>query len=134
LAPDQLVTKCVERLSTVPDATERAGLLAVTEILAGLAFPEQRFPNLFGGQGAVIESPILDEVKEILSRRYVADGVRKSLFGFLETRFGPLSAENRATLTAITNPDQLDQLVQVAARCPDLASFFTELESQKTQV
>jgi len=44
-----LVARCVDRIREVPNETKRAALLAVTEILAGLAYPTQRFPNLFRG-------------------------------------------------------------------------------------
>ena len=51
------------------DPTDRAGLMAVSQILAGLAYPDRRFLDLFGGAAVMIESPVLDEVKAILLER-----------------------------------------------------------------
>ncbi len=66
LAPERLLERCVERISGVPDARERSGLLAVTQILAGFAYPKLRFWDLFGGIHSMIESPIYDEALAML--------------------------------------------------------------------
>src|SRR5581483_9392854 len=58
-SPDVLMTRCRDRLAVVPDPADRAGLIAVTYILAGLAFPDRRFLNLFGGAKVMIDSPVL---------------------------------------------------------------------------
>lgn len=81
--PDQLLARCRERLAAVADPHDRAGLLAVAQILAGLAYPDRRFLDIFGGPEVMIESPVLDEVVEILRKRfeaqYLAEGMAKGV-------------------------------------------------------
>ena len=111
----------------VPDAADRKGLLAVTEILAGLAFPDRRFLDLFGGAEAMIESPVLDEEKEILRKRYETEGRVKSgqehIIAFLDARFGSVSDEVRARVAGVTDSGRLEVLVRQAATCPDVVAF-----------
>jgi hypothetical protein len=69
LPPEELMARCHDRLVQVPDPKDRAGLLAVTQILAGLAFPDRRFLKLFGGAQMVIDSPVLDEAMALLEEK-----------------------------------------------------------------
>lgn len=129
--PENLLATCRERIQAVTDPTDRAGLLVVTQILAGLAFPGRKFLELFGGPEAMIESPVLDEVKEILRKRYEAEGAAKALRGAvvaaLEARFGTAPAASIAVLDTYTDATQLKALVQAAATCPDLDTFVAGL-------
>jgi hypothetical protein len=129
--PDVLMTRCRDRLATVPDLTDRAGLMAVTQILAGLAFPDQRFLDLFGGAQAMIESPVLDEVKEILRKRYEADATRRGVVAVLESRLGPIPRERLDPLNSLTDEIRLQALLRLAATCPDFEGFLAELGSDK---
>lgn len=138
-SPEQLLARCRDRLVTVADPADRAGLTAVAQILAGLAFPDRRFFDFFGGAEAMIESPVLDEVREILRKRfeaqYKAEGMaqgrvaeaQESILTTLEARFGTLPDDTRAKLTAITDLPRLKALVRLAATCPDLATFAAQV-------
>jgi predicted transposase YdaD len=133
--PEQLLARCRDRLAAVPDANDRAGLMVVAQILAGLAYPDRRFLDLFGGPEVMIESPVLDEVKEILRKRYEeqykAEGrvaeAQESVVAFLEARFGVIPEDARAKVTAITDLPRLKALVRLAATCPDLAGFAAQV-------
>lgn len=127
LPAEELLTQCRDRLAAVPDPTDRAGLMAVTQILAGLAFPDRRFLHLFGGPEVMIESPVLDEVKEILRKRYESAHSRRLAVSALETRFGSIPADVQTKLDTITDQTRLDSLVLLAAMCPDLATFAAQL-------
>ncbi len=131
--PESLMATCRERIQAVTDPTDRAGLLVVTQILAGLAFPGRTFLDLFGGPEAMIESPVLDEVKEILRKRYEADGVTKALRGAilanLEVRFGTVPEQRLEPLNALTDETRLKALHRLAATCPDLDTFVAGLTS-----
>jgi hypothetical protein len=127
LTPDERMTRCHERLVRVPDPIDRAGLMAVTQILAGLAFPGRSFWSLFGGAEAMIESPVLDEVKEILLKRGRVAEAHELLISALETRFGRLPAELQTQLTGIADLDRLRSLMPVAVTCPNLAAFVAAL-------
>lgn len=131
LGPDQLLGVCRDRIAAVPDLTDRAGLLAVTQILAGLAFPDRRFLDLFGGAEAMIESPVLDEVKEILRKRYEAEGRVKSaqenVISCLDARFGSVPTDVRVKVAGVADAAKLESLVRLAATCPDIAAFAAGL-------
>src|SRR5262249_30080142 len=118
LTPEQLMARCRDRLAQVPDASDRAGLMAGTQILAGRGVPGKRFLDLFGGAQAMIESPVLDEVKEILRKRYEAEATLRVLRGAvianLEARFGPVPPERVAGLAAVTDEPRLQALHRLA--------------------
>jgi hypothetical protein len=122
-------------LLAVPDRTDQAGLIAVTQILAGLAFPDRRFLDLFGGAEMMIESPVLDEVKEILRKRYEAEFTTRTLQRVvaeaLETRFGPVPAERLAPLIAIADEAKLRELHRLAITCADVDAFIAALAANK---
>ena len=90
LPPEELLTRCRDRIAEVQDESDRKGLTAVTQIMAGLAFPDRRFLNLFGGAEAMIESPVLEEAKELIRVRAVAETRRNDVLESLEIRFGKL--------------------------------------------
>ncbi len=121
--PEQLLTRCRDRLAAVTDPNDRAGLMAVAQILAGLAFPDRRFLNLFGGAEVMIESPVLDEVKEIIQKRERV----QVILDILSDRFGLIPEDVRAKLTALTDLTRLRALVRLAATCPDLAAFAAQV-------
>ena len=127
LAAEELMIRCRDRLAQVTDPADRAGLIVVTQILAGLAFPDKRFLNLFGGPVAMIESPVLDEVKEILRKRYEADATRRAVISALNVRFGIVPQEQVASLQTITDSERLEPLHRLAITCPDLQAFATAL-------
>jgi hypothetical protein len=144
LGPDELMTRCRDRLIQVPDPNDRAGLIAVTQILAGLAFPDRRFLNLFGGAKLMIESPVLDEVKELIREQMREEvqkevreevrvqarvqAIREGVLAALEARFGTVPPEQIALLNAITDETQLKALHRLAVTCPDLAAFVAGLK------
>ena len=129
LPAEELMMRCRDRLAQVPDKTDRAGLMAVTVILSGLAFPGKDFLNLFGGATAMIESPVLDEVKAILKKRYEADATRQAVVEALEVRFGSVPLERIAALNAIEDQARLKELHRLAITCPDLDAFVAALGS-----
>lgn len=143
LTPDELMTRCRDRLVQVPDANDRAGLMAVTQILAGLAFPDRPFSNLFGGApmlakvlaNAVLESPALSETKEMIldqiRRDLRAETLREDVATILQARFGAVSAERVAALDAVADEARLKELVRLAATCPDLDAFAADLTGSR---
>ena len=61
--PEPLLRRCRERIDREA-GEQRANLLAVTQSLAKLRFPQQELLNLFGGSRAMIESPLIKEIVE----------------------------------------------------------------------
>jgi hypothetical protein len=124
LGPDALMTLCRDRIAQVPDKDDRAGLTAVTQILAALAFPNRRFLDLFGGPKVMIDSPILDEVKALM-RIYT---LHEAIIEALEARFGAVPAERVAPLREITDDARVRALLKLAVTCPNLDAFFAALD------
>jgi hypothetical protein len=120
---DEVLAECRDRLMAVPDPGDRASLMAVTAVLAGLAYPGRRLLDLFGGVQAMIESPVLDEVTEVIRARTV----RGTVVSFLEARFGSVPDDVRSAVGGVTDPARLESLVRLAATCPDVAAFAAGL-------
>jgi hypothetical protein len=131
LSPEELMVRVRDRLVAVSDPTDRAGLVVVTQILADLAFPGKKFLHLFGGPQMMIDSPVLDEVKEILRKRYEEEATLRTLRGAvvsnLEARFGAVPTERVAGLATVTQESRLQALLRLAATCPDLDTFVAAL-------
>jgi hypothetical protein len=131
LAPDELLTRCRDRLVQVADPNDRAGLIAVTHILADLAFPGRSF-NLLGDSAmldkvfatAVRESPALQEMLKGVMRR---QGLREDTLAALEARFGSVPTECEAALDAVPDELRLKALFRLAVTCPDIDAFVAGL-------
>jgi hypothetical protein len=71
----------------------------------------------------MIESPsiqeIIDQTMQKMAHRYI--------LRVLEARFGQLPAEVSEEVNAVSEEDQLQDLLDFAVLCPDLASFRARL-------
>jgi hypothetical protein len=83
---------------------------------------EQDLYIILGGRRAMIESPLLDELKAEWTR----ETERRAILKILEARFG---ADARALETELKtiDEDRLDDLLSLAATCRSLASFRKKL-------
>jgi len=102
---------------------ERENLLAVTQVLAGLRYNEVGLFQLLGGRNAMIESPVLQELKVEWTR----EDKRRTIVDFLVERFGPEAEEIATQLQTIADDARLKELVKLAVVCSDLPSFRKEL-------
>ena len=102
---------------------ERENLLAVTQVLAGLRYNEVGLFQLLGGRNAMIESPVLQELKAEWTR----EANRRSIVDFLVARFGPQAEDIATQLETIADNARLKELLKLAAVCSDLPSFRKEL-------
>jgi hypothetical protein len=79
----------------------------------------------------MIESPLLQELKEEWTREGVRAGVREgeleALMTVLVARFGAKAESVEADLKAISDEARLKELVKHAATCRSLASFRKKL-------
>ena len=91
--------------------------------------------HLFGGPEVQIESPVLDEVIEILRKRhekefkarYEVESSQRAIIDVLEARFLSVPAELRTKVADITDLSRLESLIRLAATCPDLGAFVAQL-------
>ncbi len=134
LPAEVLIGRCKERIDEVTNARDRTGLLAVTYILSRLAFPNRRLLDLFGGSKAMLLSPAFDEIEELITERleikFKREATLRSLNSILEARFRSIPEDVLAQLKAFDKSERLDELIRVAATCPSLEAFASELRAR----
>ena len=126
LPAEELLQQCRERIDRDAKPSDVPGLLAVTQLLAALVHPRRRLLEIFGGAKAMIESPWLDEVKQMIADDAAIKTLRSAIIGNLEARFGFVANERFAALDAISDEARLRRLHSIAATCTDVNSFFAQ--------
>jgi len=116
---ESIVRECRERIDQDAPPNERENMLAVTQLLAGLRYNDPKLFQILGGRKAMIESPLLDELK--------AEWTQDTLINFLVARFGSKAKSLESELKAITDESRLQELVKNAATCRTLSSFRKQL-------
>jgi hypothetical protein len=101
---------------------EHINLLAVTQFLARLRYNDPKLFQILGGRKAMIESPLIDELKAEWTREATIDTTQRAIVKFLEARFGVAARALTPTLKTVDD-DRLDDLLTLAATCRSLASF-----------
>jgi hypothetical protein len=81
---------------------------------------------MFGGRQALIESPVLQELKAEWTREGAIEATRKDIARILAARFGVDAKSLEAELKSV-DVDHLGNLVELAATCPNLESFRMQL-------
>ena len=127
--PEPVLRRCRERIDGEASAEERENMLAVSQVFAGLRYNDPALLAIFGGRQAMIESPILQELKAEWSRETMLETMVNGILAVLQVRFGPLPEEFVGTLGAITDTKRLDALHRFAVICPDLDTFQTDLQT-----
>jgi hypothetical protein len=131
--PEPIFRQCRARIDRDAPPGERENLLAVTQVLAGLRYNNPSLFQLLGGREAMIDSPVLQELKaewtHEATRKATRETQRRAILHFLVARFGPEAKGLGAALDAIEDEARLDELVESAALCPDLESFRKRLSS-----
>jgi len=123
--PELLLQECRDRIDQQARPEEHANLLAVTQVLARLRFPDPQLLALFGGSRVMIESPL---IQELLTENTVKTR-RLDIARLLTARFGTLPPELQAELRAITDERKLEELIPYTIQSPDLAAFRAKLVS-----
>jgi hypothetical protein len=85
-----------------------------------MTFPDEGLLAILGESRAMIESPLIQEIQAKTSHELI--------FDVLESRFSSVSENMLAELEKILSRRILRKLAKVAAVCPDLAAFRSELE------
>jgi predicted transposase YdaD len=122
-APESLLRRCRERLDREGGA-QRANLLAVTQVLARLRFPQEELLNILGGSRVMQESPLIRDLIEETSR----ETKREDILVVLRARFKEVGEEIVTGLHAIRKARQLDPLVEQAGACDTLEAFQEALQ------
>jgi hypothetical protein len=82
--------------------------------------------NAFGGRQAMIESPVLQELKAEWTREGAMEATRRDIARVLSARLG-VDAKSLETELASIDIELLGDLVEHAATCPDIESFRKRL-------
>jgi hypothetical protein len=106
---------------------EHDNLLAITQVLMNLVYDDAALYAIFGGKEAMIESPMLNELVAEQVAKKLAEKLQKAVLGLLEKRFGSVPLDLVPRIKGVTNADQLSQLIDRAALCPDLETFRQDL-------
>jgi len=127
--PAALLQQCRERIDQAAPPEEHANLLVVTQILMRLRYNDPQFFAIFGGQQAMIESPLLDELREFIEHRTRVDSMQKATVRALTARFGPHVTDLDAAIRQVTDESVLDALLDHAVTCATLDDFRAKLPS-----
>lgn len=130
-SPEPILSQCRARIDRDAPAEEHENLLAVTQVLAGLRYNDPRLFQLLGGREAMIESPVLQELKAEWTREAAREATReaqrRAIIDFLVARFGTEAEQLGTELDTIDDETRLRELVRLAAVCPDVKTFRGEL-------
>jgi hypothetical protein len=116
-----LLERCAEKIEREAHSEDRADLLAVTQVLGGLRFPEPLLMEFLGGEQAMFESPVL--------QRFVARRLHEAILDVLKKRFGTAPRDVTKYLRDVIDEKKLKKLNVLAATCPDLEAFREALLS-----
>ncbi len=122
-SPEHIVRTCRERIDRDAPPGEHENMLAVTQILAGLRYNDPKLFKILGGRKAMIESPVLRELKEEWTRETAIE----DLTTVLVARFGAKAGTLEAALKAIDDASRLKELIKLAATARTLSSFRKQL-------
>jgi hypothetical protein len=121
--PETIFRECRSRIDRHASALERENLLAVTQVLAGLRYNDPGLFQILGGHKAMIESPVLQELKAEWTSEAARETIRSAIVEFLVARFGAGAEGLGAQMETINDEVRLKELVRYAAVCPDLEAF-----------
>jgi hypothetical protein len=121
--PEPILRQCRARIDRDAPPNEHENLLAVTQLLTGLRYNDPRLFQILGGRKAMIESPVLQELKAEWTRETLI----KAVIDVLVARFGAKAEALETELQAIGDEARLKALIKHAARCRSLSSFRKKL-------
>ena len=118
-SPRDLVRRCRERIEQVPAPSDRERLLVVTGILARLAFTDRTLLDLLGGTELMIDSPLLEGIREEIRLWTIRDLILENL----ALRFGEVPEDRLRPLRTIGDERRMRALSRLAMTCPTLEAF-----------
>jgi len=98
-------------------------------VLTRLRYNDAGLLKILGGRAAMIESPLIDELREEFREQFHAEARAGDILRLLVRRFGPMPGGVEREVHALRSDERLDDLLFAAAECPDLAAFEARLRS-----
>jgi hypothetical protein len=118
---ESLLERCADKIEKKAEPSQRIDLLVISEVMAGLRFPELDLTSIFGGQKAMIESPVL--------KKWQAEVRHTDILDILKDRFHATPRDVTKPLREIIDEKKLRRLHLLATKCPNLDSFRAALLS-----
>ncbi len=112
---EALLERCAEKIQREAHPNDRADLLAVSQVLAGLRFPTPDLLTVLGGEKPMIESPVLQQL--------IAKNLHEAIEEALKARFGSVPRDVTRLLHEILHEKRLKKLNGIAAKCADIEAF-----------
>jgi hypothetical protein len=113
--PEELLQRCAEKIEREAHSKDRANLLAVSQVLTELRFPDPELLKLLGGAKVMIESPMLQKMR--------AETLHEAILDLLKDRFGTVSLDVTNRLREVLDEKKLRKLIKIGAKCADLKGF-----------
>jgi hypothetical protein len=118
--PEAVLERCVERIEKEAPNADQGDMLAISELMTGLRFPNSQLLKLFEGKQAMIESPVV--------QRWKAESLHEAIIAVLKNRFNAVPRDVAKQLRNIRDEKRLIQLNVQAAQCEDLDVFREEIK------
>ena len=113
--PEPVLERCAARIEREAPRKDRTDMMVIAQVMAGLRFPGLDLLSFFGGEKAMIESPLIQKVQ--------AEAIHKVILDALKYRFGSTPRNLTKPLREIIDEKQLRRLNLVAIQCADLDEF-----------
>lgn len=126
-SPRDILQRCRDRIDREASQQEHRNLIAVTQVLTKLRFPDPQLLTLFGGKQVMIDSPLIREIVTENTQQTMHEAIQLVLAG----RFGAVTDALGARIKSVRRKGELDALVQFAGTCRDLAAFESRLPVER---
>jgi hypothetical protein len=113
--PEALLERCAEKIEREAHPKDKADLLAISRVMAGVRFTDPELLRLLGGEQTMFESPVL--------QKFVAERGHKYILAVLKARFGTVPRDVTRLLRDVLDDKKIERLVVLAAKCSDLQAF-----------
>ena len=130
-----ILHRCRKIIDERAPANEHENLIVATAILAGLRYTEADVFPLFGDRKMIFESPLLKEAAEELREEARKEGrqegrqegLQAAIVRLLKKHFPEIPERIRTRVTELHDESRLEELLDKASDCTDLAEFEAEL-------
>jgi hypothetical protein len=113
--PEALLERCAEKIEREAHPKDKADLLAISRVMAGVRFTDPELLRLLGGEQTMFESPVL--------QKFVAERLHEAILALLKARFGTVPRDVTRLLRDVLDEKKLRRLNVLAGQCSDLEAF-----------